>query len=344
MRPRREDAPGRHWLLTNRGLAKRAVFETRQDVERFCAALAEVVEDGLLIVHAFVFMTTHFHVLVESPVGEVSRAMKLVTNAFVRWFNRSRKRDGPLFARRFHGRVIGDAAHWETVLRYIDLNPVRAGMCGLPSDHPFGSARALRYETGPAWLTRDRVLATLRGFNAPEPYRPELYDAFAACVDPDVNAYLVERMLAAPAAEPPPLVDLIRTANLRQQSWMEWKAALADGMAVGTAFLPPSEALRAARAVIRVLERQDLPAGRRTLPRDLSAGLLRGAAGRQISEISDDLGIARSTVSAALRRHNRWTGTAPCYAELVERALQSAVRRVLPPPSSPLGLSPRVGS
>ncbi len=142
MRRRRRDHPGADWLITNRGIAKRAVFETRQDVERFYEALREVVELGLIEVHAFVFLTTHFHLLVRSVDGEISRAMKLVMNAYVRWFNRSRKRDGPLFATRFHGSLIKDPEHWVAALRYVDLNPVRARMCELPSDHPFGSARS----------------------------------------------------------------------------------------------------------------------------------------------------------------------------------------------------------
>ena len=124
MRPLREDHPDKDWLITNRGLAKRAVFERRQDVERFYAALAKVVAMGLVEIHAFVFLTTHFHLLLRSLVGEISLAMKLVTNEFVRDFNRTRKRDGSLFAGRFHGRGIEDPGHWEAALRYPDTGGV----------------------------------------------------------------------------------------------------------------------------------------------------------------------------------------------------------------------------
>ena len=92
MRPHRVDEPGTRWMITNRGIAKRAVFETRQDVERFCELLAEVVELGLLEVRALVFMTTHLHLLLESTTGEISRAMRLVGNGFVRWLHRRLRR------------------------------------------------------------------------------------------------------------------------------------------------------------------------------------------------------------------------------------------------------------
>ena len=74
MRPLREDHPDKDWLITNRGLAKRAVFETRQDVERFCEALGRAVALGLIEVHAFVFMTTDFPLRLISVSGAACRA------------------------------------------------------------------------------------------------------------------------------------------------------------------------------------------------------------------------------------------------------------------------------
>lgn len=340
MYPPREDFCGADWLITNRGIAKRAVFETRQDVERFCEAIAKVVAMGLIEVHAFVFLTTHFHLLLRSLLGEISLSMKLITNDFVRWFNRSRRRDGSLFARRFHGRRLDDD-RWETALRYVDLNPIRAKMCQVPSDHPFGSARAYRFETWPRWLEKRRVIAIVAGAFAPDPYDARRYDEYISRGDAIANAYLVERWREDPRREAAPLHDLIRSASLRQQGWMAWKAALADGLRVGTAFLPPHEALRAARVAARLLGRDDLPFGRSSWQRDLAAGLLRGASGRTIAEIARDLRVARSTASSAVRRHGTWMSTSVRYADVVSRALQSAVRRALPPPAHP-GELPRI--
>lgn len=336
MRPLREDYQLADWLITNRGLAKRAVFETHRDVERFYEALAKVTAKGLIEVHAFVFMTTHFHLLLRSLIGEISLAMKLVTNEFVRDFNRTRKRDGPLFVSRFHGQRIEDVAHWYAALHYVDLNPVRAKMCTLPSDHSYGSARAYRYETGPSWLSRGRVIEVLGNALSPATYQPEFYDEFACSVDQATNAYLIERLGRGSPQTVPPLTDLIHTASLRQQGWMKWKAALADGMQVGTAFLPPHEAARTARLVARVLKRDPLPVGRAQTERDLVVGLLRTAAGRTIAEVATDLGIAHSTVHAAERRYQAWIQNSTRYSDLVARALQSAVRRSFPPLRHPL--------
>jgi len=330
------------WLISNRGLAKRAVFETRRDVERFSEALAKVIAKGLIEVHAFVFVTTHFHLLLRSLAGEISLAMKLVTNEFVRGFNRTRKRDGPLFVGRFHGRRIEDVAHWDAALRYVDLNPVRAKMCAIPSEHPYGSARAYRFETGPSWLSRGRVIEALGDALRPAAYEPALYDELACSADAETNAYLIERLARSPQRAAPPLTDLIRIASLRQQGWMEWKAALADGTRVGTAFLPPREAARTARTVARMLKRDPLPVGRAQTERDLVVGLLRTSAGRTIAEVATDLSVARSTVHAAERRYRAWMQKSTRYSNLVARALQNAVRRAFPPPRHPLALRTRV--
>ena len=326
----RDDYPGAWWHLTNRGIAKRAVNETCEDVERFYGALEAAIDKRLVEVHAFSVLTTHYHLLARSPAGEISAAMQIVGNRFVRWFNRTRRRDGSLYRGRFAGRRIDDPDYWCNVLRYIDLNPVRAGMCGLPSEHPYGSARAYRFGVGPEWLTRTEVMSVLAGHFAPGPVIASRYDEYACACDADANAHIVERLLRDACLAPPPLHDLMRAASIRQQGWMEWKAALADAVALGTAFLPPNAARRAAGFVERVLERDPLPASRADVARDVAAGLLRAAAGLSVEEVANELRVARSTVTAAVRRHERWMSESPRYADLVAGAVRSAIRRTLP--------------
>jgi REP element-mobilizing transposase RayT len=339
----RDDFPGAWWHLTNRGIARRAVYETREDVERFYAALAAAIREGLLEVHAFSILTTHYHLLARSPVGDVSAAMQIVGNRFVRWFNRTRRRDGSLYRGRFTGRRIDDPDYWCTVLRYVDLNPVRAGMCAVPSDHPYGSAASYRHGGGPEWLTRTAVQSALAGHFAPHPVDPARYDDYACSCDSEANAFLVERLLDRPRMAPPPVRDLVRAASLRQQGWMEWKAALADAVAVGTAFLSPKASLRAARIVARMITREPLPATRADRGRDLAAGILRSASGLEITEIAQELSVAHTTAQRAIRRHELWMAESPRYAQLVARAIASTVRRTLPVPSRPSDLPMRVG-
>lgn len=342
MRPPREDYTGAWWHVTNRGAAKRVVFETSLDVERFLACLGEVVTSGLIEVHAYSILTTHYHVLVRSTSGQISEAMRLAVNHFVRGFNRTRGRDGALFRGRFCGRRIDDPLHWENALRYIDLNPVRAGLCDVPSDHPHGSARSYRYDGGPDWLTRGAVERVVRGAMQTVVYDPSTYDGFAAACDPVANAYLTERLLSHPSSASPAFADLVRSASSRQQGWMVWKSALADGTVPGTAFLSPEQALRAASVASRVLCRGQTSKRRLRAARDLSMGLLYFASGQTVAEVARASGIAPATAHAGLRRHSSRLSESRAYAELVARVLRTAVLRSVRPPRNRVGLGGRV--
>ncbi len=330
MRPHRIDIPGSWWLITNRGIAKRPVFETRRDVEYFYDCIARAVARGDIEVHAFTIMTTHFHLLVRSPRGRISIAMQAITNRYVRWFNRSRRRDGPLFRGRFDGRLITDPAQFETVLRYIDRNPVHARMVASASDHPYGSARAYRWSDGPSWLSRCEVERTLATHFGRQVFDPEDTDAFSAEADDEFTTHLVEHALRASGRALPALTDLVRAASDHQQSWMEWKTALADATVPGTAFLSPCAVRRAARAAERVLRRRERPATRSDVALDLEIGLLRHAAGLSMREIAAVIERSSATVRRALRRHDLRLKDNPAYEELVLRVLRRAVRRAFP--------------
>lgn len=102
-RPRRDQPESWHHVV-HRALAKRPYFETRSDKRYFLAQIAHEVRAGRLELHAFSLMTTHFHLLVRSPVGESSNSMRRIQNAYSRYFNRRRKRDDPLIRARYFSR------------------------------------------------------------------------------------------------------------------------------------------------------------------------------------------------------------------------------------------------
>src|SRR5436190_877467 len=122
----RADRPGRLHHVMNRGIARRTVFETRADRRKFLALLAREVREGGIELHAFVILGTHYHLLVRSLDGRLSETMRRVQNAYVRWFNRMRRRDGPLFRGRFRSIPLESTRYAHTLIRYIDQNPVEA--------------------------------------------------------------------------------------------------------------------------------------------------------------------------------------------------------------------------
>ncbi len=146
------DGPGVWHHVMNRGIARRAVFEDSRDVRFFLSRLARAVRAGSIEVHSYCVMTTHFHLLVRSPDGNLSRAMCRVLDDYVRRFNRIRKRDGSLFRGRFRSRPVESLEYRRRLVHYIDANPVLAGLVATHALYPHGSAHWYAQDSGPIWL------------------------------------------------------------------------------------------------------------------------------------------------------------------------------------------------
>lgn len=87
--------------MMNRAVARRAAFPDRRSSRRFLAQLAKAVRSGRIEVHAYSVLANHCHLLIRSPRGEMSEALRVIQNQYTKWFNRQLKRDGPLFRGRF---------------------------------------------------------------------------------------------------------------------------------------------------------------------------------------------------------------------------------------------------
>lgn len=221
--------------MANRGISKRALYETRSDARYFLARLARQVRLGRIEVHAYCLMTTHYHLLVRSPIGQLSEAMRRVQNDHSRHFNRVHKRDGALIRGVFFSRPVRTLQYRCTLVRYIDANPVRAKIVSASGDHEFGSASAYLSATGPPWLTREWVEEEARLVARSERYTPA---AYAACFgassasDPDELGDFLDTRMASKASKDP-LESLISAAPTHVQDWMQRKSKLADGHRVG---------------------------------------------------------------------------------------------------------------
>ncbi len=226
-RPPRCDLPGRWFHLFNRGIARRTVFETRADVRYFLACLAQAARRGEIEVHAYCILTTHFHLLVRSPTGDLAVAMDRVLNAYVRYFNRTRRRDGSLFRGRYGARPVDSLRYRRTLLRYIDRNAVQARLARLPWDFPYGSAWYYTRPRRPRWLTTTWVDAVLREGGHVEPWRG--YVAVFGAVWTSSELALVEARMRAPLGREEALDHLIDAAPPAVLAWMRRKATLADG-------------------------------------------------------------------------------------------------------------------
>lgn len=326
----RGDHPGAWHHAMNRGIARRPVFEDRACVRYFLSLLAREVRKGDLEVHSFVFMTTHYHLLVRSPTGRLSECMGLVQNLFVRWFNRRNRRDGPLFRGRFLSRPVESLRYCRILVSYIDHNPVLAGLVKSPEAYPHGSARHYALEKGPRWLERSWVEGdALKQTGASEFSLIVYRRAFGRALTPH-EIELVDARLEHLATEPDPLDDLVRAAPAAVGRWMQRKAALADrtrpGLPCASAGLV-SEVCSQHRQAIEQLEWTALRArNRRGVWGVLLTALLRDVAGLSWVEISRRISIGESTAKRRYQLHRTWMGSLAQYREAAAAAAADCLR------------------
>ncbi|MDD2337129.1 MAG: transposase [Geobacteraceae bacterium] len=138
-RPLRIEFPGAVYHVTSRGNARADVFEDDADRELFLKILGQVVKRFNWLCHAYCLMDNHYHLLIETPEGNLSAGMRQLNGVYTQAFNRSHERDGHLFKGRFKAILVEKESHLLELCRYIVLNPVRAGMAAQPADYRWSS-------------------------------------------------------------------------------------------------------------------------------------------------------------------------------------------------------------
>jgi putative transposase len=126
--------------VIQRGNDRQAVFREDADYMRYLGWLREVASAQGLAVHAYVLMPNHVHLLVTPPTDSaLSKAMQSLGRRYVRWFNDKYGRTGTLWEGRFRASVIDADRYLLACSRYIELNPVRAGIVAAPELYRWSS-------------------------------------------------------------------------------------------------------------------------------------------------------------------------------------------------------------
>jgi len=129
--------------VVQRGNDRQVCFTCDDDLKAYANWLYEGSEKYQVHVHAWVFMTNHVHLLV-TPIEEmaVSRMMQFIGRLYVQYFNYTYRRTGTLWEGRFHSSLVQEDTYLLNCQRYIELNPVRAGLVEDPVDYSGSSYRA----------------------------------------------------------------------------------------------------------------------------------------------------------------------------------------------------------
>ena len=140
-RPLRIEYEGACYHVTARGNDRKKIFFSPRDYERFREYLVMAGERFGCLLHAYVLMGNHYHLLLETPLGNLSRVMHYIKGSYTTYVNTKRKRSGHLFQGRYKSIVVDTDSYLLELSRYIHLNPVRAGIQGRPEDYQYSSYR-----------------------------------------------------------------------------------------------------------------------------------------------------------------------------------------------------------
>ena len=139
----RLDVPGYPVHVVQRGNNRQVCFKSNSDYSFYLYALQRACLDRQCQLHAFVLMTNHTHLLVTpAEKGSVSLMMMDLGRRYVRYFNDTHDRSGTLWEGRFKSSLVDTGRYCLACYRYIELNPVRAGMVSLPGQYHWSSFRA----------------------------------------------------------------------------------------------------------------------------------------------------------------------------------------------------------
>ena len=151
--------PGALYHAILRGNNGQTIFSDDKDRTRFYLLLQEGIERFGHRIHAFCLMTNHVHLAIQMGEIPLSRIMQNLSFRYTRWMNWRQKRSGHLFQGRYKAVLVDADPYLEELIRYVHLNPVRAGIVKEPEDYPWSGHRAyLGLEMIP-WLTTDWVLS-----------------------------------------------------------------------------------------------------------------------------------------------------------------------------------------
>jgi putative transposase len=138
-RPLRIEYEGAFYHVTSRGNEQKKIFYSKSDYEKFKHYLKEAQYKYGYLIHCFVLMTNHYHLLIETPKPNLSRVMHYLNSSYTNYINIKRKRSGHLFQGRYKAILIDRDNYLLELSRYVHLNPIRAEMAEKPEDYPYSS-------------------------------------------------------------------------------------------------------------------------------------------------------------------------------------------------------------
>lgn len=306
-RPSRMEYPGAFYHVTSRGNERKEIYRSRRDRERFLEYLESATVRYGAVVHAYCLMTNHYHLLVETPDGNLSQVMRHVNGAYTTYFNVKRHRSGHLLQGRYKAILVEMEDYAEELSRYIHLNPVRASVAQRPEEHAWSSYAAyIGAAPSPCWLTRELILPQ---FGRDEASAQHRYRQF---VEAELGKEVVN-----------PLDQVKGSTVLGGESFVQWvQERFIAGRAKGRDV--PAVCALGVRSSLEAIEREvaeRVPSDQR-MARRIALYVSHRYSGRPLKEIGARFGVGESGVSQASRRVERQLGDRQDLSRIVQDVVE----------------------
>lgn len=171
----RVEVEGGLYHVIARGNDRRDIFHSPADFLRFLSLLAKQKARSPFFIYAYCLMSNHLHLLLERQQDTVGNLMQRVLGGYSRYYNRKYNHIGHVFQARHKSILCQQDRYLAELVRYIHLNPVRAGMVKLPEDYPYSSHRAYMGLEEPGITDVDPILRVFGSKKAPARQAFEAY-------------------------------------------------------------------------------------------------------------------------------------------------------------------------
>ncbi|KTD23522.1 chromosomal replication initiation protein [Legionella lansingensis] len=172
-RPQRIEYENAFYHVMNRGAGRRKIFNNDQERTLFLSIISEAHLQFNIEIHAYCLMTNHYHLLIKTPSGNLSRAMRHINGVYTQRYNRLNITDGPLFRGRYKSILVDSDSYLLHLSKYIHLNPLEARMVDELRKYKWSSYPAyIGTCPPPTWLFQSEIYGQLTNTsNKMEAYR-----------------------------------------------------------------------------------------------------------------------------------------------------------------------------
>jgi len=158
-RPLRIEYPGAWYHVMNRGRRSEKVYLGRQDYEIFIDLLIEASNLWDVNISAFSLMPNHYHMLINTPLGNLSRFMRHLNGVYTQRFNKNHKTEGQLFKGRYKSILVDGDGYLLQLVRYIHRNPIRSKIVKIIDDFRWSSHQGYKSDSNEwDWLYKKYIL------------------------------------------------------------------------------------------------------------------------------------------------------------------------------------------